>query len=116
MDTRYMVNSQGHPITYFQDLVISSCYHIEEREKELDMKLVNNFPHSPRELLKSWYKPGKLFKSRPSNEYPTNMLRLPYQYAMAMIYRIYREPNAQKFKITWVPFLDYVTDTGSTFN
>jgi hypothetical protein len=54
MEITFILNSQGHPIISFQDSLISSCYHLEDVEKALQMKLVKNFPHNPRELLKSW--------------------------------------------------------------
>jgi len=78
----------------FQPSTIASYYHLEEGENILDEKLVKNFPHNPRDLLKGWNKPGKHFKTKTSNEYPTNSLRLPYQYAVAMVCRIYGEPNS----------------------
>jgi hypothetical protein len=52
LETRFILNAQGHPITSFQASIISSCYHLEDGEKALDKKLVKNFPHSPREILK----------------------------------------------------------------
>jgi hypothetical protein len=89
---------------------------LEKGEKLLDEKIINNFSHNPKELLKDWYKLKKVFKSRWSREYPTNLLQTPYQYEVAMLCRIYGEPDAQRFMITWVPLKYYVVDVRSTFN
>jgi hypothetical protein len=94
----------------------SSYCHLDEGEKILDDELVKKFPHNSREFLKDWYKPENYFKTRTSNEYPTNSLRLPYQYAVAMVCKIYREENVVKSKISWVPLIHYVTFSGSLFD
>jgi hypothetical protein len=53
LDTRYILNVQGFPITSFQASVIFSYYHLEEGEKVLDKNIVKIFLHIPMELLKS---------------------------------------------------------------
>jgi hypothetical protein len=116
METIFIVNSKGHPITYFQASIIASRYHLEDEERSFDKKLIKKKLHNVRELLKVSYKPSKVFKSRSSNEYPTNMPRIPYQYAVVVLCKMYEEPNAQNFIMTWVPLLYYVVDAESTFN
>jgi len=73
---------------------------LEDGEKSLDNKLIKKFSHKQKEILKAWYDLDKVFKSRPLGEYPTKLLQMPYQYAMDMLCRLYREPDAQRFKIT----------------
>jgi hypothetical protein len=89
---------------------------MEEGGNVLNDGLIQNFPHNPIDLLKEWYKLGKHFKTRNLNEYLTNALRFPYQYDVAMVCKLYGEPNGHKFKITWVPLIHYVTFAGSSFN
>jgi hypothetical protein len=96
--------------------MLHSLCHLEEGEKELDNKLVKNFPQSARELLKRLYKPIKVFNTRFSKEYPTNMLRVPYQEALVMICMLHGELDAHKFKTTWIQLFYSFADTGSTFN
>lgn len=67
-------------------------------------------------IIMGCYKLVKTFKSRPSSEYPNNLLKTPYQYVVFMLCRLYGKPDASKFLITWVPLIYYVVDVGSTFN
>jgi hypothetical protein len=71
LETRYIINSKEHPIASFEASIITSCYHLENRERSSNEKLIRKFLHDQKELLKAWYKPDKKFKSRPSGEYPT---------------------------------------------
>jgi hypothetical protein len=90
LESKHIIHAKGQPMGSFQPSTIASFYHLEEGEKVLDDELVN-FPHNPKDLLKDWYKPRKHFKTRTSNEYPTNSLMFPYQYAAEMVCRLYGE-------------------------
>jgi hypothetical protein len=116
LETRYILNAREHPITSFQASTIASCYHLDKGELSLDENLIKEFPLKVKDLFKVWYNPNKPFKSRPSGEYPTNLLRTPYQYVVVMLCRLYGEPDASKFPMTWEPLIYYITDVGSNFN
>jgi hypothetical protein len=94
--------------------MITSCYNLGEGENAIDEDLVEDFSHNSRDFLNISYKLGKHFKTMPSNEFPTSSLKLPYYYALAMLCRFHEEPDAQKFKISWVPLLYYVTSLESS--
>jgi hypothetical protein len=53
METRYILHSKIHPITFFKDFIITSYYHLEDEEKLLDEKLIKKFSHKPKEILKA---------------------------------------------------------------
>jgi hypothetical protein len=74
--------------------------------------MVREFPHSSWDLMKSWYKLSKHFKTGSSNDYPIYSL----QYVVATLCRIYEERDAHKFKILWVPLIHYVISSRSSFN
>jgi hypothetical protein len=82
----------------------------------LDENIIKEFPLKARDMFKVWYKPKKSFKSRPSGEYPTNLLRTLYQYDVAMLCKLYGEPDTSKFPLTWEPLIYYIVDVRSTFN
>jgi len=69
-----------------------------------------------RDLFKAWYNPNKEFKTRPSGEYPTNLLRMSYQYGVVMLCRLYGELDASKFTLNWEPLVYYIVGIRSTFN
>jgi hypothetical protein len=52
LERRYIIDAKGKPMGSFQPLAIISFYHLVEGKKILDDELVNNFPHSPRDILK----------------------------------------------------------------
>jgi hypothetical protein len=116
INNRQIINAQGRLVASFQPSVLISCYQLTQEEMTLDDELVKGFPHKPRDLMKKLWVPGKKFKTRASNDYPTNLLRPPYQYAVAMLSRLYGEPDAQKFRVSWVPLIYYITTSRSVFN
>jgi hypothetical protein len=116
LETRYILNAKIHPITSIEASIIYYCYHLEEIDKSLDEKPKNKFLHNPKDILKAWYNLDKVFKSILLGEYPTNLLKMPYQYAVAMLCILYEESDAQRSRITWVPLLYYVIGVGSYFN
>jgi hypothetical protein len=96
--------------------MIVSFYQLVEGELKLYDELVKEFSHKPRDLMKSWWLQGKKFKTRASDDYPINLLSLPYQYVMAMICRVYGELDAQKLKVSWVLVIHYITTSRLSFN
>jgi hypothetical protein len=100
----------------FQPSTITSFHHLEVGENIMDDELVNKFPHNLGDLLKDWYKPSKHFKTITLNEYHTISLRLPYQYVVAMVCRLYGELYSYNFKITRVPLIHYITLSRASFN
>jgi hypothetical protein len=114
--TKYILNSREHPITSFEASTIASRYHLDKGKRSMDENIIKKFPLKSKDLLKAWYNPNKLFKSMPSSEYPNNLFRMPYQYVVVMIYRLYGVPDASKLPMTWVPLIYYIVDVELTFN
>jgi hypothetical protein len=77
---------------------------------------VKEFPFNPRETMKNLWVPSKKFKTRSSDDFPTKMLRTPYQYVVAMLFRIYGDIDAHKFKVSWVPLIYSIPTIGFVFN
>jgi len=67
-------------------------------------------------LHRIWYKLDKQFNLRPTGAYPTITLRIPYQYMVAMLCRLYRETTASKFPLSYMHLIHYCVDEGSSFN
>jgi len=85
LETKYILNARDHPITSFEVSIIYSFYYLDIGERSIEENLINKFFLKLKDMLKAWYKPKKPFKSRPSGDYPTNLLRTPYQYAVEML-------------------------------
>jgi hypothetical protein len=82
----------------------------------LDNKLLNKFEYTPKDMFPKWYKADKKFKYRPKGGYPTSSLRRPYQYLVAMLCRLYGEPNASQFPLSYMALIYYHADEGLSFN
>jgi hypothetical protein len=89
---------------------------LEKGNWSLNTELINKFPHKAKDLFKIWYKPDKNFKLIPSSEYPANLLRMPYQYVVAIVWRIYGEQDASKLTLSMIPLIYYCDDEGFSFN
>jgi hypothetical protein len=76
---------------------------------------MKEFPYKPKYLMNNRWVLGKKFKTRASDDYPTNLLRPPYQYVVVMLCKLYGDPDAQKFKVSLVHLIHSITTTGSIF-
>jgi hypothetical protein len=113
---RYVCNARKEPITSFRPKYLARCYHIEKGIKNLDNKLLDEFEYTPKDLFPKWYKEDKQFKHRPKGGYPTSALRKPYQYMVAMLCRLYGEPDASQFPLSYMSLIYYCVDEGLSFN
>jgi hypothetical protein len=105
ISSRYICNTRKEPIASFRPEFLAKCYHIEEGSKRLDGKLLSEFEYTPKDLFPKWYKADKQFKYRPKIRYPTSALRRPYQYLVAMLCRLYGEPDATQFPLSYMPLI-----------
>jgi hypothetical protein len=97
IDSRYVFNARKEPIASFRLDDLAKCYHIEAGNKRIYGQLLSELELTPKDLFPTWYKEDKQFKYRPKSRYPTTNLRRPYQYMVAMLCRLYREPDATHF-------------------
>jgi hypothetical protein len=67
-------------------------------------------------MFYKWYMAEKKFKYRPKGGYPTSYLRRPYQYLVAMLCRLYWEPDTFQFSLFYMPLIYYYADKGISFN
>jgi hypothetical protein len=56
---------------------------------------VKEFPLKPRDIMINQWVLRNKFKTRAFDDYPTNVLKDPYQYVVAMQCRLYKEPDAK---------------------
>jgi hypothetical protein len=112
----YVCNSRKEPIALFRLEYLAKCYHLEKGIKKLDSKLLDEFEYTAKELFPKWYKADKQSKHRPKGGYPTTALRRPYQYMVAMLCKIYGEPDASQFSLSYMPLIYYCADEGFSFN
>ena len=68
------------------------------------------------ETVKRMMIPGKNFQTRPSGEYDTSTLRIPYRFIALMLNRIFGRAHGKSFKIGWIPIIFYVATQGTVFN
>jgi len=68
------------------------------------------------DLFPKWYRAKKQFKYRPKSGYPTSAFRIPYQYLVAMWCRLYWEPDASQFSLSYIPLIYYCAYEGVPFN
>jgi hypothetical protein len=74
-------------------------------------KKINN-----RKILSKWWAEGRRFQGINDGVYPSIHLRVPYIYAVAMVSRIYGEPDAMHVKEAWVPLIYTIVEEGLVFN
>jgi hypothetical protein len=116
LQNRYILNVRGDPIASFQEADLAKYYHLEKGPQQLDGDLLSKFPYKGNDLFKIWCKPDIIFKHRRSGNYPTTKLKTPYQYIVAMLYRLYGKKNASKFTFPLMPLIYYFTNEGLEFN
>jgi hypothetical protein len=97
INSRYVCNARKEPIASFRPDDLDKCYHIEAGNKRLDGQLLSELELTPKDLFPGWYKADKQFKYRPKSRYPMTNLRRPYQYMVAMLCRLYGDPDATHF-------------------
>jgi len=91
LDNWYILNGKRQPKKSFQVADIDKYYHLEKGTRSLNDEIIDKFAQKAKDIFKIWYKLDKNFKLRLSGEYPTTFLRIPYQYIVAMLCRIYGE-------------------------
>jgi hypothetical protein len=116
LGNRYMYNARGDPIDSFQPADLVKCYHLEKGTWKLDNELLGGFKHPTKDMYPICYKPDKQFKLRPMDGYPTTFLRKPYQYMVVILCRLYEEPDASNFSLSYIPLIHYCVDEGLSFN
>jgi hypothetical protein len=116
VDNRQIVYSQGKYISSFKSSVFKTCYKFPNEEIALNEYWVKEVPLKPSDMMRNWWVPGKNFKIGSSDDYSKLFLRTPYQCVVAMLYRLYGEVDAQKFRVSWVPLIHSITTTKSIFN
>lgn len=114
--SRYVCNARKEPIASFKLDNLAKCYDIGAGSKTLDSQLLSGFELTPKDLFLGWYKADKQFKYRPKSRYLATNLRRPYQYVVAMLCRLYGEPNATHFPISYMPLICFYADMGVSFN
>jgi hypothetical protein len=82
----------------------------------LDSKLLSEFEYTSKDLFPKWYRVDKKFKYRPKSRYPMTNLRRPYQYLVAMLCRLYGEPDTTQFSLSYMPLIYFCADVGVSFN
>jgi hypothetical protein len=116
INSQYVCNARKEPIASFRPDDLDKFYHIEVGNKILDSQLLSELELTPKDLFSGWYKEDKQFKYRPKSQYPTTNLRRPYQYMVAMLCRLYGEPDATHFPLSYMPLIYLCADVGVSFN
>jgi hypothetical protein len=91
---RHIWNARKEPITSFRPKYLAKCYHIEKGSKRLDKNILSDFEYTPTDLFPKWYRADKQFKCISKSGYPTSALRRHYRYLVAILCRLYGEPDA----------------------
>ena len=68
------------------------------------------------ETLKRMLFPGKHFRTMPTGDYDTTILRAPYRFIALMLNRIFGKAHGKTFKLEWMPIIFYVPTEGTIFN
>jgi hypothetical protein len=116
VDSRYVFNVRKDPIDYFRLGDLVKYYHIKAGNKNLDGQILSELDITPKDLFPTWYKADKQFKYQPKIWYPTTNLRIPYQYMVAMFCKLYGEPDATHFPLSYIPLIYFCADVRASFN
>jgi hypothetical protein len=92
------------------------CYHLKKRTKKLDNELLGEFKHTNKDLCLRWYKADKQFKLKTITRYPTCLLRRTYQFMLVVICRLYRDSDASKFPLLYMPSIYHSVEKELSFN
>ena len=68
------------------------------------------------ETLKNMLLPGKHFRNRPTCDYDTTSLRIPYRFIALMLNRVFGRAHGRFFKLEWMPIIFYLATQGTIFN
>ena len=60
--------------------------------------------------------PKNQFRMRPTGEYETANLCIPFRFLALMLNRIFDRSNGKYYKISWVPVIYFVATQGTIFN
>jgi hypothetical protein len=103
ISSKYVCNMSKEPIDSFILDYLTKCYHIEEEHKSLDGELLNKFEYTPKYLVHKWYKEENQFKYIPKSGYPASALRIPYQYLVSILCKLYGELDVSQFPLSYMP-------------
>ena len=96
-------------------------YALPTLEKNLDKQFLDAFVKKEvideeiqmDELIKEWLVDNSNLKIRAKGLYPTNILKEPVMIVASLLYRLFGEPNALRFKLEWVPLIHRVINKGT---
>ena len=103
----YAAYSPGY-VSLAYHVPLSQVYLTEDWLKEINLDLV--------ETVKRMMIAGKNFRTRPSGEYDTATLRIPYRFIALMLNNFFGRAHGRSFKLGWVPIIFYVATQGTVFN
>ena len=88
---------------------LKQMYHIPDPQDIHDKTYMENFEkknEEPIKMIQGWRVLKNKFKFDKMGMYPIASLENPYNYAAAMLCRLYRLPNNAKFSIEWISLTD----------
>ena len=109
IEDRQFNNSRMELIGLFREEDLKKMYHIPDPQDIYDSTFVANFTKKnldPFKLSQGWRVLDNKFKYNKSSMYAIASLANPYNYAVAMLCRLYGLPNKTNFLIEWIPLID----------
>jgi len=109
IEYRKFRNSRMELMGSFRSEDIKKMYHIGDPHDIYDKTYVDNFAKKnadPFKLIQAWSVLDIIFKFEKSGMYAIVSFENPYNYAAAMLCRLYGLPNNSKFSIEWIPLVD----------
>ena len=96
-------NTTKHGYSTYSPSYVSLAYHLPPAQvylaeswlKEINLDLV--------ETVKRMMILGKNFQTRPSREYDTATLWIPYRFIALMLNRVFGRAHGKSFKLRWIP-------------
>ena len=100
------VDKQGYAA--YSPGYVALAYHLPKAQTYLTEDWMKRIRMDLVETLKRMLMPGKKFRTRPTGEYDTAILRTPYRFISLMLNRIFGRAHSKIFKLEWVPIIFYV--------
>jgi len=94
-----------------QDLKL--MYHLPEPQETYNTQFIEKFvAENPNlsETTKDWSRKDEPLKKNKNGMYSTGSLTSPYCFAAAMLCRLFRMPDINKFLSEWLPLIDVATN------
>ena len=86
------------------------------QKQKITCRLLSELELTQKDLFPTWYKADKKLKYRVKGQYHTTNLRIPYQYMVAMLWRLYGELDAPQFPLSYLPLIYLCAYVGASFN